>query len=195
MSLKPNKPVATTLLALRQRWQTLSPREQSLLRWGAVLLTAAVVWWLALAPALQTVRDAPAQQAALDAQWQELKDLQAQAQSLQQQPRMSQAEMLRALQNSTTEWLGSGAQLQTVGERSTVTLKAVPAPALASWLAQVRTQARATPVQAHLERSAAVDRVTSESEAKVSKPASAQATGTPSSMTWSGSVVLSLPAP
>jgi len=81
---------------------------------------------------------------------------------------MTQAEALRALQNTTTELLATGAQLQTVGDRSTVTLKAVPAPALATWLAQVRTQARAVPVQAHLKLSAAA---------------------------WSGSVVLSLPAP
>jgi len=168
MSLKPDQPMATAVQALGQRWQTLSPREQSLLRWGATLLALAVVWWLALAPALRTVREAPAQQAALDAQWQQLKDLQGQAQSLKQQPRMTQAEALRALQNTTTELLATSAQLQTVGDRSTVTLKAVPAPALATWLAQVRTQARAVPVQAHLKLSAA---------------------------TWSGSVVLSLPAP
>ena len=168
MSLKPHKPMATAVQALGQRWQTLSPREQGLLSWGATLLALAVVWWLALAPALRTVREAPAQQAGVDAQWQQLKDLQAQAQTLQQQPRMTQAEALRALQNTTTELLSTSAQVQTLGDRSTVTLKAVPAPALATWLAQVRTQARAVPVQAHLKLSAAA---------------------------WSGSVVLSLPAP
>ena len=185
MSLKRNQPAA--LQALAQRWQALSPREQRLLSFGAVLLAMALLCWLALAPALRTVREAPAQQAALDAQWQELKDLQAQAQSLQQQPRMTQAEALRALQNSTTQLLGNSAQIQTLGERSTVTLKAVPAPALASWLAQVRTQARAVPVQAQLLRSAAADKVTAGPEAK--------APNAPNAIMWSGSVVLSLPAP
>ena len=192
MSLKRNQPAA--LQALAQRWQTLSPREQRLLSFGAVLLAMAVMWWLALAPALRTVREAPAQQAALDAQWQELKDLQAQAQSLQQQPRMTQAEALRALQNSTTQLLGNSAQIQTLGERSTVTLKAVPAPALASWLAQVRTQARAVPVQAQLLRSAA-DKVTAGPEGKATNPPSANAPSMPNAIMWSGSVVLSLPAP
>lgn len=193
MSLKRNQPAA--LQALAQRWQALSPREQRLLSFGAVLLAMAVMWWLALAPALRTVREAPAQQAALDAQWQELKDLQAQAQSLQQQPRMTQAEALRALQNSTTQLLGNSAQIQTLGERSTVTLKAVPAPALASWLAQVRTQARAVPVQAQLLRSAAADKVTAGPEGKATNPPSANAPSTPNAIMWSGSVVLSLPAP
>lgn len=194
MSLKRNQ--AAALQALAQRWQALSPREQRLLSFGAVLLAMALLWWLALAPALRTVREAPAQQAALDAQWQELKDLQAQAQSLQQQPRMTQAEALRALQNSTTQLLGNSAQIQTLGERSTVTLKAVPAPALASWLAQVRTQARAVPVQAQLLRSAAAaDKVTAGPEGKATNPPSANAPSTPNAIMWSGSVVLSLPAP
>lgn len=193
MSLKRNQPAA--LQALAQRWQALSPREQRLLSFGAVLLAVAVLWWLALAPALRTVREAPAQQAALDAQWQELKDLQGQAQSLQQQPRMTQAEALRALQNSTTQLLGNSAQIQTLGERSTVTLKAVPAPALASWLAQVRTQARAVPVQAQLLRSAAADKVTAGPEAKAPNSPSANTPSTPNAIMWSGSVVLSLPAP
>ena len=58
MSLKPHKPMATAVQALGQRWQTLSPREQGLLSWGATLLAVALVWWLALAPALRTVREA-----------------------------------------------------------------------------------------------------------------------------------------
>lgn len=179
MSVKPDTPWAQAQLALRLRWQALSAREQGLLTWGATLLAGALLWWVALAPALRTVSEAPAQQAALDAQWQQLQELQAQAQSLQQQPRMTHAEALRALQTSTTELLGASAQLHTVGERSTVTFKAVSANALSSWLSQVRTQARALPVQAQFKRSAVAD-------------GGATGSGAP---TWSGSVVLSLPAP
>ncbi len=193
MSLKQDKQAA--LQALSQRWQALSPREQRLMSFGAALLVVMVVWLAALAPALRTVREVPAQQAVLDAQWQQLKDLQSQAQTLQQQPRITQTEALRALQSSTTEHLGNSAQLQTLGERSTVTLKAVPAPALASWLAQVRTQARAVPVQAHLQRSAASDMATTGPEAKATNPSSANAPIALNTIMWSGSVVLSLPAP
>ena len=189
MSLKQVQPMATARQALAQRWQTLSTREQTLLRWGAALVMAASVWWLMVAPALRTLREAPAQQAALDAQWQQLKELQAQAQSLQQQPRMGQTEALRALQKASTELLGTSAQVQTVGDRSTVTLKAVPAEALALWLAQARMQARAVPVQAQLQRSAGADKA---------MPGPATASANPSNLAapaWSGSVVLSLPAP
>ena len=180
MSVKQAKarpPVHPVLQALAQRWQGLSEREQRLLSWGAAFLMAALLWWLALAPALRTLREAPAQQAALDAQWLQLKDLQAQAQSLKQQPRLTPSEALRALQNSSTELLGGNAQLQIVGDRCTVSLKAVPAPAFATWLSRVRTQARAVPVQAQLQRNAGTDKAT---------------TG---AATWSGTVVLSLPTP
>ena len=189
MSLKQGKPMATARQALTQRWHTLSEREQTLLRWGAALLVAASVWLLLVAPTLRTLREAPAQQAALDAQWQQLKDLQAQAQSLQQQPRMGQTEALRSLQKASTELLGASAQIQTVGDRSTVTLKAVPAEALARWLAQVRMQARAVPVQAQLQRGAGADKAAPGAESPNTKAPSVTAP------TWSGSVVLSLPAP
>ena len=180
MSVKPtraNPPINPVLKALAPRWQALSEREQRLLILGAAVLVAALVWWLAWAPALRTLREAPAQQAALDAQWLQLKELQAQAQTLKQQPRITPPEALRALQNSSAELLGANAQLQIVGDRCTVTLKAVPAPAFASWLARVRTQARAVPVQAQLQRNAGTDK------------------SSPGAATWSGSVVLSLPTP
>jgi general secretion pathway protein M len=166
--------------ALQQRWTALSNREQNLLRWAAVVLILAGLWWWGLAPALQALREAPAQHARLDAQWQHLTELQTQAQTLQKLPRMTQAAALKALQNSTSEHLGAGAQLNTTGDRSTVTLNAVSPEALSRWLVQVRTQARAVPVEAHLQRT--------------SKEANPKPSGTAAPALWSGSVVLSLPA-
>jgi len=167
--------------ALQQRWTAFSRREQHLLRWAAIVLLLAVLWWGALAPALQALREAPAQQARLDAQWQHLTDLQSQAQTLQKLPRMTQAAAVKALQNTTSEHLGSAAQLTTSGDRSTVTLNAVNPEALSRWLAQVRTQARAVPVEAHLQRTT-----------KEANPATSSGALAPP--LWSGSVVLSLPA-
>lgn len=193
MSLKADTFLAPVLQALSPRWQALSEREQRLLTWGAVLLALASVWWVALAPALQTLREAPAQQAAVDAQWQQLQELQAQARSLQQQPRMTQAEALRALQQTSAELLGSNVQIQTTSDRSTVALQSVSAEVLANWLAQVRTRARAVPQQAHLKRDAKSDaKRDMKSDAKTDKTSASAATLAP---TWSGSLVLSLPAP
>ncbi len=167
--------------ALLQRWEAFSAREKRLLSWGAMFMALASLWWWGLAPALRTVREAQAQQAQVDAQWQHLSDLQIQAQALQKLPRMTQAAALRALQNTTTELLGTGAKLNTTGDRSTVTLTAISPEALARWLAQVRVQARAVPIEAHLERTPNQRQETSPS-------------ATPKPPLWSGSVVLSLPA-
>lgn len=163
----------------RQRWQRLSPRERGLLSFGVFVLGLALVWWLALAPALRVVRDAPVKQAAVDTEWQHLKDLQTQAQTLQKQPQLSPADALRALQKTTTDVLGTSARLNTTGDRYTITLTAVSAQDLAQWLTQVRTQARAVPVESHLQRT--------ESPPDKNAPQGIAS--------WSGSVVLSLPAP
>jgi general secretion pathway protein M len=173
--------------ALRQRWTALSLREQRLLTLAAGVLSLAGLWWLGLAPALRTLQQAPAQQAQWDAQWQHLTALQAQAQALQKLPRMTQAAALKALQNVTTERLGTHAKLTTTGDRCTVTLTQVTPEALAQWLAQVRTQARAVPVEVKLQRAALA------SEGAPS-PAATTSTTPTKSPAWSGSVVLSLPA-
>jgi general secretion pathway protein M len=62
-----------------------------------------------------------------------------------------------------------------------VQLKAVPAPTLANWLTQARTQAQALPVEAHLTRGNAP--ATNNASAPVAN----------SAVAWDGSLVLSLP--
>ena len=84
--------------ALQARWQALAPREQSLVLVASTLVALALLWWLALAPALQTLRSAPARHASLDAQLQHMQALQAEALQLQAQPRANADEAQRALQ-------------------------------------------------------------------------------------------------
>lgn len=136
---------------LHARWASLSPREQRALRLAALILGAALLWWLALAPALHTLRTAPVQQQALDAQWQRMQQLQAQAQALQSQPQLNQDAAVRALR-ATLGPLGAGAQLQVNANQAILSLKQVPASALAPWLAQLRSQANLQVSEAHLSR-------------------------------------------
>jgi len=157
--------------AMQARWDALAARERTLVRGALVLVAAAVLWWLCLAPALQTVRTAGAQHRSLQGELEQMRSLQAQAQALQAQPRLGYDEALRALQASVKA-LGSRAQLGVVGERATVTFKGVPADVLAPWLAQARVNARALPTDARLTRQGA-------------------STGTAN---WDGTVVLSLPS-
>lgn len=136
---------------LQARWDGLLRRERQLLLAAGALVLGAVLWWVALAPALATLRSAEKQQLLLAAQMQQMQRLQAQAQAIQAQPR-PEPEEARRLLDASLKSLGSTAQMQVVGERVTVTLKGVAPDALAQWLVQARLNARAVPAEAHLLR-------------------------------------------
>jgi general secretion pathway protein M len=154
---------------LISRWQALSSREQSGLRWLGLLLAVALTWGLAIAPALHTLRDSVTRRAQISTQHAHMLALQAQAQALQQRTPLSRDEALRTLQSLSAN---PNLQLAVQGERVSVQLKAMTAQSLASWLAQVRSQAQTLPIEAHLTRDADTNKTT---------------------VTWNGSLVLRLP--
>lgn len=141
--------------ALGKVWADLAPRERRLLLLAASVVGLALLWQLALAPALATLRQAERQGHALDAEWQRMQALQAEAEALKSSPRMDHDEALRALEASVRQRLGAAAQLSVVGERANLTLKGAPAAALAGWLAEARLNARAVPLEARLTRAPA----------------------------------------
>ncbi len=181
--MKKNTPNSQSALAnnesielLRARWKALAAREQVMVLAAATVVVLALIWWVALAPALKTLRNAPEEHAQLDRQLQHMQSLQDEARELQKAPRMQSDDANRALQNSLAQAMGATAQISVVGDRATVTLKRAPAAAFAQWLGQVRNTARAIPVQAKLVRSNA---------------GKSGAAGMPA--TWDGTLVLSLP--
>jgi general secretion pathway protein M len=195
------------LRALRTGWARLAPRERMLVSAAATMLGLALFWWIALAPALQTLRGADARHRALDAQEQRMLDLRAQAQALQSQPRIPTDQARRALEAGVAQQFGAAAQVGVLGERATVTLRGVSAQALAEWLAQARTTAHALPVESHLTRSAA--RAAPAASAVPAVPAALPPGAIPGIVPsgsataplaagpdarWDGSVVLQLPA-
>jgi general secretion pathway protein M len=117
-----------------------------------VVVAAALVWLVALGPALSTLRTAETQRRTLDAQLQQMRGLQAQAQALQAQPKQGYDEALRRLELSVRERLGTTARMVIAGDRVTLTLSGTAADALAQWLTQARVNARALPSEAHLLR-------------------------------------------
>lgn len=157
----------SALTELQGRWRSVSPREQRLLLLALGVLLLALLWWVALAPALKVLKTAPQQHLALDAQHQQMQRLQAQALVLRAQPLMTATEARSALEASLKP-LGDSAQMVVQVERVTVTLKAVAPDALAQWLATARQNARTVPTEARLMRNAAG--------------------------AWDGTVVLQLPA-
>lgn len=137
--------------ALVRWWAQRPPREQQLLQVAAVLVSAALLWTVAIAPAWRTVRAYPQQRSTLDAQLQTMQALQAQAQSLRAQPAPDPRTAPAALQ-ATVKTLGPQATLVLAGGQATVTLRQVPADALARWLARTRSEARLVPSQARLQQ-------------------------------------------
>jgi general secretion pathway protein M len=141
--------------ALQQRFAQLAPREQRAITVAAWLVGLALLWWLALAPALATLRAAPARHQALDQQLARMQALAASAEALRAQnggPPPEREAAVRALLEATRA-LGDTAQLNLVGERATLTLTRTSPAALAQWLAQVRINARVLPISAQLQRS------------------------------------------
>ena len=139
---------------LRQRWRGLAPREQALVGAALLLVALALLWWVAIGPAVATLRSADAQHRALDAQLQQMRRLQAQARLMQSQPRQGHDEAMRQLEAAIRDQLGVSARYTIAGERVTVTLINTPAEGLARWLTQVRSNARALPGEARIARNA-----------------------------------------
>lgn len=138
----------------RSRWRGMPAREQRLALMGLAVFSLALLWWLALAPALAVLRAAPAQHRMLDGQLQQMLQLQAQAKALQAQPVLS-LDATRLALEAALKPLGPGAQMTVQFDRVTVTLKAVDATALAQWLATVRQNAHVAPAEARLVRNPA----------------------------------------
>jgi general secretion pathway protein M len=165
-------------LQLRQRWDALGARERRLVLGASVLVAVALLWWIALGPALATLRLAREQHVKLDAQMQQMQSLKAQANTLAALPKVSMEDARRSLETSLKQTLEGSAQMTVVGNRATVTLKGASPDALAQWLQQARINARATPTEVRLIKSAGP---------------SAPAADAANQVRWEGSVVLTLP--
>ncbi|GGH62536.1 hypothetical protein GCM10010975_27360 [Comamonas phosphati] len=169
-------PLAQALQPLRARWQQLAAREQNLVLAAGAVVALALLWSLAVAPALHSLGTAPARHAQADQQLQRMLKMQAQAQQLRQHaPSQPQpvGNTQALLQQSLQAELGASAKMQWLGNRAQVTLTAAPASALARWLAQVRDNTHAAASEMKLSRAAA--------------PAADATTR------WSGSLMLELP--
>lgn len=141
--------------ALIARWDALAAREKMMVASAMAVVSVALVWWIAFAPALSVLRGAENQHRTLDAQRQQMARLAAQAQAMQAQPKQNHDEAMRQLEAAIRQQLGVAARYSIAGERVTVTLAGVPSEILAQWLAQARVNARALPGEARLQRNAA----------------------------------------
>lgn len=144
----------SALAPLQARWHSVSPREQRLLQFGAAVVGLALLWWVALAPALTILKTTDQQRGALETEWLQMQSLQAQAKALQAKPNLAAADARRLLEASVAS-LGAALQLANAGEQVRVTVKGLSPDALAQWLTTARQNARAVPSEAKLTRNAA----------------------------------------
>jgi len=184
------------LSGLRGHWQRLAAREQTLVLTACAVVALALLWWVGVAPALKVLQQTGARQRSLDLQLQQMQGLAAQVQALQARPVLKYDDAVRALEASVKD-LGPGARLTMAGDRATVTLKSVPASALAPWLAQARVNARALPAEVRLVRAAVPSAPAPVPPSAPGMNAPALAAASPSAgpalASWDGTLVLALP--
>ena len=137
---------------LQSLLQALPDKDRQKIQYLAWVLFFSLLWFLNVAPALQTYQEAPLQLAQLEAQTDTLKSLQAQALALQKAPRMKVQDANALLQQTAADMLGNGAKLNLESSRATLTLSSVSADALAQFLATARKQAHALPIEAKLQK-------------------------------------------
>lgn len=162
--------------AVKIWWASLGGREQRMVRIAVTLVGFALLWSVAISPALKTLRSASKEHATADAQLQSMKSQAEQATTLRAQRALGYDESLRNLENSVKQTLGAGATLSVNDTRASLALKGVSADALALWLGQARINARVVPSEVRLQRSGANTTTTSATNAN-----------------WDGVMVLTLP--
>lgn len=170
-----------------QRWAALSGREQRAVLLAAGVIGLALLWWVGLAPALRTLRQADAQHVVLDQQIQSMHRLQQEAVALKAQSQLSTDTARAALESSSKQHLSANTQLLVTANQAQVSLRAQGGEGLAQWLAAARANAHALPVQAKLSRVAQPRTPPSGGSG-----ATSAAPGAPTAL-WDGSVTLRLP--
>ncbi len=144
-----NRTPAALAAVVRSAWAGLTPRDRRLAALGAAVLGLFLVWAIAVAPALATLRRAPDELAQLQVREQQMQLLAQVAKSLHGAQPVAPAQATSAL-NAATARLGPQARLTIQGERAVLTLQGVAAPQIMAWLAEARAGARARVSEATL---------------------------------------------
>lgn len=129
-----------------------SPRERQLIGVAAALLAAAFLWFVAIAPALQTYRTSSAAHAKLEAELANMQRMAAEAVKLKAMPRASPAQVQTWLDGATKKLGKASAAVQ--GSRVQVSFTGASPEALADFLAEARLRAQLMPSEAHWKKNA-----------------------------------------
>jgi general secretion pathway protein M len=143
------------LQPLRERaaalWLARSVRDRMALSAMALVLGVFLLWVLFIAPALATLRSAPAQLEALDAQLLEVRSMAAEVRELRNATPIAPAQAGLAIK-AAVERHGDKVRLSLQPERALLTLQNASPEQLRALLVEARSAARARPVEAQLTR-------------------------------------------
>ncbi len=153
--------------AWQARWSQASAREQTLVRMAISVLLLAALWFIALRPAWVGIHTARTQAPVVRAQYEQVVQLQAQAQALRAQAPAASVDAKAVLQNALSG-LDKNARMVVLAERATISFKDARPDALAHYLEQARLMAHTSTLEMHFSQAAGL---------------------------WSGTLVLILPAP
>jgi len=132
-------------------WRARAPRERVALAVAAAVLVALAAWTLLVAPAWATLRSAPAQLETLDAQLQQMRGMAAEVRELRNATPVAAAQSGLAVK-AAAERYGDKVRLTLQADRALLTLVNVSPEQLRALLVEVRSAARAQPVEAQLNR-------------------------------------------
>jgi general secretion pathway protein M len=135
----------------------MSPRERQLIGIAGGLLIGALLWFFAIAPALQTYRASDTAHAKLDAELAQMQRMAAEATQLKAMPRANPA-AVQAWVDGATKKLGK-ATATFQGGRVQVSFAGAAPEALAAYLADARSKAQLVPIEAHWKKSAIAQNV------------------------------------
>jgi general secretion pathway protein M len=134
-------------------WRARAPRERIALAVAASMLIVLVVWLLLVAPALATLRSAPQQLEALETQLLQMRGMAAEVRELRNTTPVAAAQAGLAIK-AAAERHGDKVRLTLQADRALVTLINISPEQLRALLVEVRSAARARPVEAQLTRGA-----------------------------------------
>jgi general secretion pathway protein M len=143
------------LQALRERagaaWRARPPRDRMALTVMALVLGIFLVWVLLIAPAVATLRSAPAQLEALDTQLLQMRSMAAEVRDLRNATPVPAAQAGLAIK-AAVERQGDKVRLSLQNERALLTLQNATPEQLRALLVEARSAARARPIEANLTR-------------------------------------------
>ncbi len=143
------------LQPLRERagtaWRARPPRDRLALTVMALVVGSFLLWIMLIAPAVATLRSAPAQLDALDTQLLQMRGMAAEVRDLRNATPVPAAQAGLALK-AAAERQGDKVRLSLQNERALLTLQNASPEQLRALLVEARSAARARPLEANLSR-------------------------------------------